>query len=606
MFSPLRRLGPLRLSSLLQADLRKRPLGFAASPPARSSLVPPSPQSRPAHSAAVEKDRDQQFTTATSQRSQDTQDSTSSQPGAISNKAMDADQFRTAAHAVIEEIIQYFNSLPSRPVTPGISPGYLAPLLPSSAPMDPEPWSQIQPDIESKIQPGLTHWQSPNFMAFFPATVTYPSILGEMYSAAFNAPAFNWLCSPACTELEIVVLDWVARALGLPECFLSSSPTRGGGVIQGSASEAVATVLVAARERCVRAIAASEGLKEDTDEWEDRIMELRPRLVALGSDQAHSCTAKGARIAGTRYRAVPTTLADNLEMTGAALREVLLDCEARGLIPFYLTATLGTTSTCATDRFNEIKAVLAENPRWKKNVWVHVDAAYAGAALVTPEFQHIPRDWADGIDSFDFNMHKWLLVNFDASCLFVRNRVDLTSAMDITPSYLRNPYSDTGAVTDYRNWQIPLGRRFRALKIWFVMRTYGISGLRAHIRNTLKVGDVFTTLVRGRNDLFDVVTKPAFGLTVLRITDAAAKRAAQGGDANAITQEVYERINRRGEVFLTSSVVGGLTVIRVVCGNENANEKYIRRAFELLVDETEDVLAGRPEAVKQNGGEVRN
>ena len=437
-------------------------------------------------------------------------------------------------------------------------------------------------------------------MAFFPATVTYPSILGEMYSAAFTAPAFNWLCSPACTELEVVVLDWVAKATGLPGCFLSNSKTRGGGVIHGSASEAVTTVIVAARERCVREIAESEGLKEGTDEWEDRIMELRPRLVALGSDQAHSCTAKGARIAGTRHRSVPTTGEDNFEMTGPALRQVLLECEARGLMPFYLTTTMGTTSTCATDRFAEVKAVLAENPRWQK-IWVHVDAAYAGAALIAPEFQHIATEWAEGIGSFNFNMHKWLLVNFDASCLFVRNHVDLTSAMDITPSYLRNPYSDAGAVVDYRNWQIPLGRRFRALKIWFVMRTYGLSGLQAHIRKTLKVGDVFTKLVQGRKDLFDIVTKPAFGLTVLRITEDAAKKAVNGGDADTVTKDIYERINRRGEVFLTSSVVGGSTVIRVVCGNENADETYIRRAFELLVNETEDVLGGKPEAVKENG-----
>lgn len=296
---------------------------------------------------------------------------------------------------------------------PDLKPGYLRPLLPQSAPKEPESWAEIQPDIDSKIKPGLTHWQSPNFMAFFPAAVTYPSILGEMYSAAFTAPAFNWLCSPACTELEIVVLDWLAQALGLPECFLSTGPTRGGGVIQGSASEAVTTVIVAARERHVRQRASAEGLQEGTPEWEDRTMELRPRLVALGSDQAHSCTAKGARIAGTRYRSVPTRLEDDLAMTGTELRKVLNACEQDGLEPFYITTTMGTTSTCAVDRFAEIKAVLREKKSWQ-NIWVHVDAAYAGAALVADEWQFIAKEWAEGIDSFDMNMHKWLLVNFDA------------------------------------------------------------------------------------------------------------------------------------------------------------------------------------------------
>lgn len=255
-------------------------------------------------------------------------------------------------------------------------------------------------------------------MAFFPSGVTYPSILGEMYSAAFTAPAFNWLCSPVCTELEIVVLDWLGQALGLPTCFLSTGPTRGGGVIQGSASEAVTTVIVAARERHVREKAEAEGLKEGTKEWEDRTMELRPRLVAMGSDQAHSCTAKGARIAGTRYRLVPTRLEDEMAMTGEALRTALENCEREGLEPFYLTTTMGTTNTCAVDRFAEIKAVLREKKQWQR-IWVHVDAAYAGAALVAPEWQHIAKEWAEGIDSFNMNMHKWLLVNFDARFVFL-------------------------------------------------------------------------------------------------------------------------------------------------------------------------------------------
>lgn len=250
-------------------------------------------------------------------------------------------------------------------------------------------------------------------MAFFPAGVTYPSILGEMYSAAFNAPAFNWLCSPACTELETIVMDWVAKALGLPECFLSTSPNGGGGIIQGSASEAVATMMVAARERRVRERALAEGLKEGTQEYEDRTMELRPRLVALGSDQVHSSTAKGALIAGTRYRSVPTRLEDNMEMTADALRAVLEQCEKDGLEPYYMTLTMGTTSSCAVDRFAELKAVLKEKESWQR-IWVHIDAAYAGAALVADEYQQIAQEWAEGIDSFEMNMHKWLLVNFDA------------------------------------------------------------------------------------------------------------------------------------------------------------------------------------------------
>ncbi|RHZ43391.1 putative aromatic-L-amino-acid decarboxylase [Aspergillus thermomutatus] len=507
---------------------------------------------------------------------------------------MDREQFRVAAHAAIDEIIDYFDGLPSQRVVPTIEPGYLRPLIPENPPEEPEQWSQIQADIETKIKPGLTHWQSPNFMAFFPAGVTYPSILGEMYSAAFTAPAFNWLCSPACTELETIVMDWMAKALGLPECFFSSSENKGGGVIQVTASDAVATVMIAARERRVREQALAEGLKDGTAEYEDRVMELRPRLVALGSNQAHSSTAKGALLAGTRYRSVTARLEDNMEMTGPRLREVLEQCDKDGLTPYYITLGMGTTNTCALDRFAEIKAVLKEKPHWQR-IWVHIDAAYAGAALVADEWQYIAKDFAEGVDSFNMNMHKWLLVNFDASCLYVRNRFDLTDALDITPAYLRNPYSETGQVIDYRNWSISLGRRFRALKIWFVMRSYGLSGMKAYIRKTIGLGNIFADLVRSRSDLFEIITKPAFCLTVFRIKSPQLQSNNESPvpqideASNAITKEVYELVNSRGEIFITSSVIAGIYAIRVVSANPAAEEKYLRRAFEILVQTTEEL-----------------
>ena len=241
-------------------------------------------------------------------------------------------------------------------------------------------------------------------MAFFPASSTYPGMLGELYSAAFTAPAFNWLCSPAVTELETVVLDWLAELLALPKCYLSEG--EGGGVIQGSASEAVVTVMVAARERAIRNALLDI---EEGEEREKKVGEMRAKLVALGSDQSHSSTAKAALIAGVRYRSVPCRVEDYLAMTGAGLQATLEQCERDGLVPFYLTTTLGTTATCATDRFEEIAEVARHWPR----LWIHVDAAYAGAALVCEEFQHVTRHF-EHFDSFNMNMHKWLLTNFDA------------------------------------------------------------------------------------------------------------------------------------------------------------------------------------------------
>ncbi|KAE8151419.1 pyridoxal phosphate-dependent transferase [Aspergillus avenaceus] len=510
---------------------------------------------------------------------------------------MDREQFRTAAHSAVDDIINYFDTVHEQPVVPTIEPGYLRPQIPTHPPEEPEEWSQIQADVDSKIKPGLTHWQSPNFMAFYPATVTYPSILGEMYSAAFNAPAFNWLCSPACTELETIVMDWVAQALGLPECFMSHSENRGGGVLQVSASDTIATMMVVARERRVREQALAEGLKVGTSEYEERLMDLRPRLVALGSNQAHSSTPKGALIAGTRYRSVPTKLENNMEMTGDDLRAVLEQCDRDRLTPYYITLNMGTTSSCALDRYTEIKAVLKEKPSWQR-IWVHIDAAYAGSALILDEYKHIAQEFAEGVDSFNFNMHKWLLVNFDASCLFIRNRFDLTDALDITPAYLRNPYSESGAVIDYRNWTMSLGRRFRSLKIWFVMRSYGLTGLKAFVQKGVRLGEVFAGLICSRSDLFEIITKPAFGLTVFRIKNN--KPVANGNSVNgcsvahadekadAITKEVYELINSRGEIFITSTLIGGIYAIRVVSVNEAAEEKYLQRAFEIIVNTTEE------------------
>lgn len=444
-------------------------------------------------------------------------------------------------------------------------------------------------------------------MAFFPANSSYPGILGEIYSAAFTAPAFNWLCSPAVTELETVVLDWVAKALALPSCFLSEG--EGGGVIQGSASEAIVTVMVAARERAFTRLTEHLG-EAGSKEVEDGKDVLRGKLVALGSEQAHSSTQKGALIAGTKFRTVSAYKKDQFGVRGATLKTTLEECVRDGLVPYYLTVSLGTTGTCAVDYFEEIAEVLKEYP----NLWVHVDAAYAGAALVCPEYQHHAKHFGS-FDSFDFNMHKWLLTNFDASCLFIKTRRDLTSALSITPSYLRNSFSDSGLVTDYRDWQIPLGRRFRALKIWFVLRSYGISGLQTHIRNHIRLGEYFHSLVLTRPDLFSVLAGPSFALTVVTINPRRPKQRRLSAanqpdpdhesylndfspdagaqalvDANRITKVVYEEVNSRGEIFLTSSVIAGIYAIRIVSASPGAEEKYLKRAFEILVGVAEEVL----------------
>ena len=242
-------------------------------------------------------------------------------------------------------------------------------------------------------------------MAFFPANATYPGILGEMYSSAFTAAAFNWLNSPAVTELETIVMDWLAQMLALPECFLSKGS--GGGIIQGTASEVIATMMVVARERILARLSASAGADEQA--IEDIKDSYRGKLVAITSDQTHTATKKGAIIAGTKFRPIETKTQDQWAATGAGLRKVLDECKQDGLLPYFLTVSLGTTGTCAIDRFEEIIEVLKDYP----DVWVHVDAAYAGSALVCPEYQHLAKP-LEQFDSFNVNMHKWMLTNFDA------------------------------------------------------------------------------------------------------------------------------------------------------------------------------------------------
>lgn len=533
---------------------------------------------------------------------------------------MTSEQFQQATASSAEAISTYYNTIASRPVLPSITPGYLQKLLPTAPPTEGEPWSAIERDIERAIMPGVTHWQHPKFMAFFPAATTYPSMLGELWSAALSAPAFNWICSPVVTELETIVLDWMALMLRLPESFLSRG--EGGGVIQLSASDAIATVMIAARERWIRRQLEREGVKGE-EEVEDRSCELRGKLVALGSDQSHSSTKKGAIVAGTRFRTIITHHADAYALSGHELRKKIESLKAQGLEPYYLTVTLGTTSTCAVDDLQSIAEVAKDYP----DIWIHCDAAYAGNALILPEYQHLSEQLAF-VDSFNPNMHKWLRVNFDAALLYVQKRRDLTDTLSITPAYLRNQFTESGLVTDYRDWQIPLGRRFRALKIWFVIRTFGVDGLRAALRHGIALGDQFAGLVRSRSDIFSILTPPAFGLTVFTVNPQKGIRpTVEDSDAgadprpfedtekpikpdvsdeelkrgNEVTKKVFEIIDGQKEFFLTSTVVNGVYAIRLVSANPSAEEKYVREIFDILVSTAEDVLRKREAGVHTNG-----
>ncbi|KAI1468798.1 pyridoxal phosphate-dependent transferase [Daldinia caldariorum] len=499
---------------------------------------------------------------------------------------MDSKQFREAAISSIDEIIKYYDTIEERRVVSNVEPGYLRKLLPSEAPQNGEAWADIQKDLESKILPGITHWQSPNFLAWFPSSSSFPAMLGEMYSTAFTGAAFNWICSPAVTELETIVLDWLAKAFDLPSCYLSTGPTNGGGVIHGTASEAIATVIVAARDKYLREATAHIT---DEEEREDAIAIRRSKLVALGSASAHSATKKGAQIAGVRFRVIPVYDTDDYRITGAELRRSIQELRAKGLEPFFLTATLGTTDTCAIDDMEGIASVLAElAPEGPGEIWVHVDAAYAGAALICPEYQHLAKPF-ERFHSFNMNLHKWLLVNFDCSAVWVRNRKHLTDALSVSLPILENQHTDSGLVTDYRDWQIPFGRRFRSLKVWFVIRTYGIEGLRAHIRDRIKYGKTFGELLGTRPDLFEIIAGPRFALTVFKM----AKRDSTPAGQNEFTKKVYNAIVEDGRIFLSSTMVGNVFAIRHNPAAVTVEERHVKKHFEIIVEVAEKTIASK-------------
>ncbi|KAF4966985.1 hypothetical protein FSARC_5393 [Fusarium sarcochroum] len=501
-----------------------------------------------------------------------------------SNSAMDLEGFREAARSSIDDIVNYYQNITEQRVVPDVQPGYLRELIPHSPPIEGQQWNDIQRDIETKIMPGITHWQSPNFMAFFPCSSSFPGMLGELWSSAFNGSVFNWICSPAATELETIITDWLAEMFNLPETYKSTGSTLGGGVIHGTASEAILTVMVAARDKYLRE--ATQDVPED--QLDDAMADARNKLVALGSATTHSSTKKAARVCGVRFMEIPVLAKNNFALTGADVKAAVEQARAKGLTPFYLTATLGTTDCCACDDFESIADALQEvAPPGKGEVWVHLDAAYAGAALVCPEYHHFTAQF-HRFHSFNMNMHKWLLTNFDCSVSFVQQRKHFVDAFSMTPPYLKNEHSESGLVTDYRDWQIPLGRRFRSLKVWFVIRIFGVKGLQEHIRKGIRHGDLFAQLVKDKSDLFKIVAVPRFSLVVLRLR---GHKGASAAEQNTLTEKVFTSISEDRKIYLTSTVLdGGIYAIRFCLSAAFVEEVHVRNAFDILVEKTEEVL----------------
>ena len=467
---------------------------------------------------------------------------------------MTPDEFRRHGRAVVDWVADYLERVEDLPVLAQVQPGDIRAALPPSPPEQGEEFEAIVADMDRVVVPGLTHWQSPNFFGYFPANSSGPSVLGELLSAGLGVQGMLWSTSPAVTELETHMLDWVVELLGLPARFRSEGA--GGGVIQDSASSATLCALLAARHRA--------GADDPR------------RLTIYASEHAHSSVEKAAQIAGLPAGAVRLIGTDAEGAADVAQLRERLDADvADGAIPCMVVATVGTTGTNAIDPVRAIGEVCA-----RTGVWLHVDAAMSGTAAACPEFRWI-HDGVELADSYCFNPHKWMFTNFDCDCFYVADREPLVAALSILPEYLRNQATESGKVIDYRDWQIPLGRRFRALKLWFVLRSYGVEGLRHHIREHVALAADFEKHVAA-DPSWQVVAPRPLNLVCIR---------HEAGDE--VTEAVMQRINRSGKAFLTHTRVDGQFVIRVSIGQTTTQRQHVDALWRLLRDTAADIAAGK-------------
>jgi aromatic-L-amino-acid/L-tryptophan decarboxylase len=469
---------------------------------------------------------------------------------------MDNDHFRKHAHEFVDWIADYLADIEKYPVMSQVKPGEIRSRLPGAPPLHGEPMDRIFADFKRVILPGITHWQHPSWHAYFPANNSPESILGEILTAGMGAQGMSWLTSPAATELEDLVMEWLRQMLGLPAGLQ--------GVIQDSASGATLAALLSARERATDFEANESG--------------LRRSLIAYASPETHSSIEKGIKIAGYGRRNLRLIETDEaFAMIPAKLEAAIAADRAAGLQPAIVVATLGTTSSTAVDPLRPIGEICASH-----GLWLHVDAAYAGTAAVCPENRWI-LDGAEYLDSFVFNPHKWMLTNFDCSAFFVKDPGALIRTFEIHPEYLKTGVDPF--VKNFRDWGIPLGRRFRALKLWFVIRSYGIEGLQAFVREHLRLARLFKEWIEAAPD-FEILAPVRFGLVCFRFNDGRGE-----AELTKFNKALMDRLNASGKIGLTHTVLGGKFSLRLVVGARTTEERHVRRAWELIRAAASEIIS---------------
>jgi aromatic-L-amino-acid decarboxylase len=463
------------------------------------------------------------------------------------NYHMSPEEFKKHGYEVIDWIADYMQNVQDFPVQSQVSPGDIRAKLPAAAPAKGESFASIMQDVDEIIMPGITHWQSPDWFAFFPANSSGPAVLGDLLSSGLGVQGMIWDTSPAATELETHVMDWLVDMMDLPQHFKSTST--GGGVIQDTASSAALAALIAAREK--KANVNDEGFSE--------------KLTVYVSDQAHSSIEKGVKIAGfgkDNLRIIKTD--ENFAMLADELEAAIKADIAAGKKPCYVSATVGTTSSNGIDPLRQIGEICQRH-----DIWLHVDAAMSGTAALCPEFRWI-HDGLELADSYCFNPHKWMFTNFDCDAFWVKDRAALIKALSILPEYLRNKATESGAVIDYRDWHVQLGRKFRSLKLWFVIRHYGIEGLQHHIRKHVEISRQFTEWIR-QSDQFELFVEPPLNLVCFRLKAS--------DEAN---EKLVAMLNDSGKLALSHTKLNDQYVIRMSIGQTYTELKNLENAWALM------------------------
>ena len=467
-------------------------------------------------------------------------------------------EFRSHAHELVDWMADYLEHIEQRPVKPAVAPGDILGKLPSLPPVDPEDFHRIFGDFTEIILPGMTHWQHPSFFAYFPANSSPPSILAEMLTATMGAQCMSWATSPAATELEERVMEWLRGMIGLPDTFT--------GVIEDTASTATLCALLSARERASAYRINADGFTEGV------------RFTVYCSTEAHSSIEKGVKIAGlgkNSLRTIPVN--ETYAMNVDALERAITADLKEGCRPLCVVAAIGTTGSTAIDPLRPIAEICR-----KHNLWLHVDAAYAGTALLLPEMRWMI-DGIELVDSFVFNPHKWMFTNFDCSAYFVADQEALVKTFEILPEYLKT--AEGTRVRNYRDWGIQLGRRFRALKLWFVIRTYGVSGLQEMVRTHIELARSFAENVRETAD-FEILAPVPLATVCFRYHPRGVGDESR---LNSLNSALMDRLNAGGRLYLTHTKLGGRVALRLVVGQTQVAQRHVAEAWSLITSTARDL-----------------